>query len=98
MQPQPSPLSSFLPFFGHGQTWAIAEKKMLTGNKIFCCLQAYKLISGQCWCLLKNNQKKPYSKATNDQLPAQYVPVMGKAKVHVKHVIQFPNQRIETNV
>lgn len=58
MQPQPSPLSSFLPFFGHGQTWAIAEKKMLTGNKIFCCLQAYKLISDQCWCLLKKQPKK----------------------------------------
>lgn len=49
----------FLPFFGHGQTQAIAEKKMLTGNRIFCCLQAYKRISDQRWCLLKNNQKKP---------------------------------------
>lgn len=59
MQSQPSHLSSFLPFFGHGQTWAIAEKKTLTGNKIFCCIQAYKLISDQRWCLLKNNQKNP---------------------------------------
>lgn len=36
-----------------------SRKKTLTGNKIFCCIQAYKLISDQHWCLLKNNQKNP---------------------------------------